>query len=41
MMPEPHSHYQDRERLLEEAHEEFLRLYTASSAIDCDGLQPL
>lgn len=39
--PEAHAHYEDRPRLLEEAHEEFTRLYLDAASIDCGGLRPL
>jgi hypothetical protein len=39
--PEAHSHYVDRERLLEEAHEEFIALFFGGVPIDCGGLRPL
>jgi hypothetical protein len=38
---EGHSHYVDRERLLEEVHEEFERLFLAALPVDCADLRQL
>lgn len=39
--PEERSPYEDRVRLLEEAHDEFRSLHLLGSPIDCGGLRPL
>lgn len=41
MRPELHRHYEDRERLIEEAHEEFTHMYLAAAPIECGGLRPV